>query len=110
MCWTLLILDVCLSRRFFVLLVTIVNFGDNCSFINRFKSPENGVDDVSSSWKMDVQLLIEKSESLFVNFGTSVMILHNTTLQRPFPKLKKHHPTNIYMLYPMVQSVVLVCI
>jgi hypothetical protein len=23
-----------------------------------------------------------------------------------FPKLKKHHPTNIYMLYPMAQSVV----
>ena len=24
--------------------------------------------------------------------------------------LKKHHPTNIYMLYPMVQPVVLDCI
>jgi hypothetical protein len=60
--------------------------------------------------EMDVQLLIEKKESLFVNFGTSVMILHNTTLQRPFPKLKMHHPTNNYMLYSMVQSVVLVCI
>jgi hypothetical protein len=23
-----------------------------------------------------------------------------------FPKLKKHHPTNLYMLYPMAQSVV----
>jgi hypothetical protein len=29
---------------------------------------------------------------------------HNTT--RPLPKLKKHHPTNLYMLYPMAQSVV----
>jgi hypothetical protein len=39
-----------------------------------------------------------------------MMILHNTTLQRPFPKLKKHHPTNLYMLYPMAQSVGLVCV
>jgi hypothetical protein len=31
-------------------------------------------------------------------------------LQRPFPKLKKHRPTRIYMLYPMVQSVALVCV
>jgi hypothetical protein len=31
-------------------------------------------------------------------------------LQRPFPKLKKHSPTRLYMLYPMVQSVVLVCV
>jgi hypothetical protein len=32
-------------------------------------------------------------------------------LQRPFPKLKTHHPTNlVYMLYPMVQSVWLVCV
>jgi hypothetical protein len=29
-------------------------------------------------------------------------------LQRPFPKLKKHHPTNLYILYPMAQSVGLV--
>jgi hypothetical protein len=31
-------------------------------------------------------------------------------LQRPFPKLKKHGPTNLYMLYRMVQSVWLVCV
>jgi hypothetical protein len=31
-------------------------------------------------------------------------------LQRPFPKLKKHHPTNLYILYPMVQIVGLVCV
>jgi hypothetical protein len=30
---------------------------------------------------------------------------YNTT--RPLPKLKKHHPTNLYMLYPMAQSVAL---
>jgi hypothetical protein len=54
--------------------------------------------------------LKQKKASIFVIFGTSMMILHNTTLQRPFPKLKKHHPTNLYMLYPMAQSVLLVCI
>jgi hypothetical protein len=26
-------------------------------------------------------------------------------LQTSFPKLKKHHPTRLYMLYPMAQSV-----
>jgi hypothetical protein len=31
-------------------------------------------------------------------------------LQRPFPKLKKHGPTNLYMLYPMMQSVARVCV
>jgi hypothetical protein len=31
-------------------------------------------------------------------------------LQTSFPKLKKHHPTNLYMLYPMAQSVALFCI
>jgi hypothetical protein len=29
-------------------------------------------------------------------------------LQTSFPKLKKHSPTRLYMLYPMVQSVALV--
>jgi hypothetical protein len=43
-------------------------------------------------------------------FGTSMMILHNTALKRPFPKLKKHSPTRIYMLYPMAQSVACVCV
>jgi hypothetical protein len=36
----------------------------------------------------------------FAQYNTS-----NTT--RPFPKLKKHHPTNLYMLYPMAQSIAL---
>jgi hypothetical protein len=31
-------------------------------------------------------------------------------LQTSFPKLKKHHPTNLYMLYPMMQSVAHVCV
>jgi hypothetical protein len=31
-------------------------------------------------------------------------------LQRPFSKLKKHCPTQLYMLYPMVQSGALVCV
>jgi hypothetical protein len=31
-------------------------------------------------------------------------------LQTSFPELKKHRPTNLYMLYPMAQSVVLVCV
>jgi hypothetical protein len=43
-----------------------LDFGECCYFISRFKSPENGVDDALSSWKTDVQLWIEKKESLFV--------------------------------------------
>jgi hypothetical protein len=31
-------------------------------------------------------------------------------LQTPVPKLKTHPPTNVYMIYPMVQSVLLVCV
>jgi hypothetical protein len=88
----------------------MVNFGDNCCFINRFKPAVYKVNDVSSSWKMDVLLWNEKKGSLFMIFGTSMMILHNTALKRPFPKLKKHSPTRLYMLYPMAQSVVLVCV
>jgi hypothetical protein len=54
--------------------------------------------------------LKQKKGSLFMIFGTSMMILHNTALRRPFPKLKKHSPTRIYMLYPMAQSVACVCV
>jgi hypothetical protein len=54
--------------------------------------------------------LKQKKGSLFMIFGTSMMILHNTALKRPFPKLKKHHPTNLYMLYPMAQSAACVCV
>jgi hypothetical protein len=39
-----------------------------------------------------------------------MMILHNTALKRPFPKLKKHHPTNLYLLYPMAQSAACACV
>jgi hypothetical protein len=49
----------------------VLNFGDDCCFITRFKSPENGVNDVSSSLKMDVWLWNEKKGFLFVIFGTS---------------------------------------
>jgi hypothetical protein len=31
-------------------------------------------------------------------------------LQTSFPKLKKHHPTHIYMIYRMAQSVACVCV
>jgi hypothetical protein len=57
-----------------------------------------------------VSLWNQEKASILVIFGTSVMILHNWTLQRLFSKLKKHPPTNLYMLYPMVQSFALVCV
>jgi hypothetical protein len=31
-------------------------------------------------------------------------------LQTSFSKLKKHSPTRLHMIYPMVQSVALVCV
>jgi hypothetical protein len=68
-------LCVCVCRLAFSLDDGGLDFGDCCCFINNFKSPENGVDDALSSWKMDVQLWIEKKESLFCDFGTSMMIL-----------------------------------
>ena len=52
----------------------------------------------------------KEKASILVIFGTSKMILQKKMLQRPFPKLKKHGPTNLYMLYRMVQSVWLVCV
>jgi hypothetical protein len=30
--------------------------------------------------------------------------------KRPFSKLKKHGPTNLYMLYPMAQSIARACV
>jgi hypothetical protein len=51
-----------------------------------------------------------KRKSLFGDFWQMKMILHNRTLKRPFSKLKKHSSNNLYMLYPMVQSVLLACI
>jgi hypothetical protein len=48
--------------------------------------------------------------SLFGDFWHMKMILHNRTLQRPFSKLKKNPPTNLYMLYPMMQSVARFCV
>jgi hypothetical protein len=55
----------------------VLSFGDNYSTVLAFYVPLNDVDEALSSWKMDVQLWIEKKESLFVIFGTSMMILHN---------------------------------
>jgi hypothetical protein len=43
-----------------------LDFGDNCSIILTSYAPGNYVDDALSSWKTDVQLWIEKKESLFV--------------------------------------------
>jgi hypothetical protein len=66
---------VCLSRRFLFLFVTMVNFGDDCSTILAFFAPGNDVDEALSSWIMDVRLWNEKKGSLFVIFGTAMMIL-----------------------------------
>ena len=100
----------CLCRLSFVLDGKMVNFGDFSHTILTFFAPGESVNEVSSSWKMDVWLWNKEKRSVFAIFGTSTMILHNTTLQRPFPELKKHCPTNLYMLYPIEQSIVLVCI
>jgi hypothetical protein len=47
---------------------------------------------------------------LFVIFGATKMILQYRTLQTSFPKLKKHSPTHLYMLYPMLQRFVRECV
>jgi hypothetical protein len=56
MCWSLLILDVCLSQRFLFDGGVMVNFVDNCSTVLAFFAPGNGVNDGSSSLKMEVSL------------------------------------------------------
>ena len=115
MCWSLHIfgcLCVCLSQcRLFVLFVTMVlNFGDDCCFINCFKPAVNDVDDGSSSWKMEVPLW-NKKKGLFLWFlAHEWWVCNKNCYKHLFPKLKKHSPTNFYMLYPMVQSVALVCL
>jgi hypothetical protein len=38
------------------------------------------------------------------------MILQEKMLQTPFLKAKKHGPTHLYVIYPMIQSVALVCV
>ena len=55
-----------------------------------------------------VLALKQKENIHFGDFCHIKMTLHNRMLQRPFSKLKKHGPTNLYMLYPMVQSVALI--
>jgi hypothetical protein len=60
----------------FVLFGKMVDFGDGCSRIVLAScAPGKSVDDALSSWKTDIQLWIEKKESLFCDFGTSMMIL-----------------------------------
>ena len=88
----------------------MVDFGDNCCFINRFKPAVNDVDHALSSWKRGVLLWNKEKASLFGDFWLIKMILHNWMLQRPFLKLKTYPPTNLYMLYPMVQSIALDCV
>jgi hypothetical protein len=57
------------------------------------------------------RLALNQRESIhFGDFWHMKMILHIWALQRPFSKLKKRSPTNLYMLYLMVQSVALVCV
>jgi hypothetical protein len=70
-------LCVCLSRRFFVFFITMVNFGDCSRTVPAFFAPGKSVNEALSSLKMGVLLWNEKKGSLFVIFGTSVMILHN---------------------------------
>jgi hypothetical protein len=53
----------------------MVNFNKHYSAILAFFAPANDVDEALSSWKMDVLLWNEKKGSLFVIFGTSMMIL-----------------------------------
>jgi hypothetical protein len=47
-------LFVCLSS--FLFFTMVLNFGDNCSTVLAFFAPGDGVNDGSSSWKMDVWL------------------------------------------------------
>jgi hypothetical protein len=68
---------VCLSHHFFVFFITMVNFGDCSHTVLAFFAPGKSVNEALSSLKMDVLLWNEKKGSLFVIFGTSVMILHN---------------------------------
>jgi hypothetical protein len=77
MCWSLLILDVCVfvAVSSFLFATMVLNFGDNCSILLPFFSHGNDVDHAFSSGKMDVLLWNEKKASLFCDFVTSVMIL-----------------------------------
>jgi hypothetical protein len=56
-------------------------------------------------------LALKQRESIhFGDFWHIKMILQKKMLQTSFPKLKKHTPTRLYMLYPRVQSVALACV
>jgi hypothetical protein len=107
-CCSLFWVFVCLSRcRLLFLDGKMVDFGGCSLTALAFYAPGNGMDDVASL-KMDAPLWNKEKASLFGDFWHITMILHIWALQRPFSKLKKHSPTHLYMLYPMVQSVVLV--
>jgi hypothetical protein len=57
MCWSLLILGVCVCRvTFFVLDGKMVDFAEHCSILLAFFAPGNDAHDVASSWKMEVLL------------------------------------------------------
>jgi hypothetical protein len=50
--------------------------------------------------------LKQKKGSPFCDFWH----MHNSMLQTPFSRLKKHGPTNLYMIYPMAQSAAQFCV
>jgi hypothetical protein len=52
--------------------------------------------------------LKQKSISFYEIFWHVKMILQYKMLQTTFSMLKKHSPSNLYMLYPMMQSVALI--
>jgi hypothetical protein len=66
MCWTLLILGVCVSvGHCFCLDDGGLDFGECCCFILASYAPGNDADDAFSSWKMDV-LFGMKRKHLFL--------------------------------------------
>jgi hypothetical protein len=73
----LLIFDICVfvPLLFRFLFVTMVNFGDDCSTVLVFFVPGNDVNDVFFIMENGRLALKQRERSLFVIFGTSVMIL-----------------------------------
>jgi hypothetical protein len=111
MCWTLLILGVCVfvaslfcfwMARWWTLEMTAALFSPymhlEMMWMRLFHHGNGGL------------ALKQRESILFGDFWHIKMILQLKMPQRPFSKLKKHAPTNLYMLYPMAQSVALFCI
>jgi hypothetical protein len=95
-------LSVCLSRcQLFVLFVTMVNFGDDYCFINRFKPAEKDMDESLHHGKWRSCFETKRKHPFFWHITDNFALKNATT---SFPKLKKHSPTNLYMLYPMVPT------